>query len=100
MSRVWRRMGAPESRTRAPRIHPAAPRNHCGHGERPSSHLAATWIGAQTRNSRTIPPIRPKARAFSRAPLRSAVAVERDAVQLHTMVDEAESELLGDALLQ
>ena len=31
---------------------------------------------------------------------RSAIAVEGDAVELHAMVDEAEAELLGDALLQ
>ena len=38
-------------------------------------------------------PFRGTARALS-------VAIERDAVQLHAMVDEAEAELFGDALLQ
>ena len=42
--------------------------------------------------------MRTAARGFTRAG--SAIAVEGDAVKLHAMVDQAESEPLGDSLLQ
>src|SRR5215212_8784937 len=44
--------------------------------------------------------MRRNARSFMRTAGASSIAVERDAVQLHAMVDEAEAELLGNALLQ
>src|SRR5689334_19744789 len=49
---------------------------------------------------RTSPAMRATARAFGRAGGGSAIAVERDAVELHPVIDEAEAELLGDPFLQ
>ncbi len=80
-------------------IQAEAARNHCGHGDRPNSSFVTTWIGPQTANSSSSPAIRIPARALRRTPPGLAVAGERDAVQLHSVVDEAEAELLGDALL-
>ena len=80
-------------------IHPAAARNRGGQGERPATALVRMWTGAQARNSRTSPATRRTARALGRAAPGLAIAVEGDAVQLHAMVDEAEAELFGDALL-
>src|SRR5947209_18483050 len=88
-------MGSPAMRTRAPMIHAAAARNHCGHGERPSSSLVATWTGAQNRKSRSSAAMRRAARTFT-----LAIAVGPDAVELHAMVDEPEPELLRDSFLQ
>src|SRR4051812_2778473 len=98
-SNVCGATGVPVTRTRTPTIHPAVPRNHCGQGERPSSSLVTMWTGAQTRNSRRSAVMRSTARGFNRAWF-LAIAVEGDAVQLHPMVDEAEAELFGDALLE
>ena len=81
-------------------IHAAAPRNHCGQGERRSSSLVTTCTGAQTRNSSSRPAMRAAARAFRRTLLFLTIAVEGDAVELHAMVDEPETELLGNSLLQ
>src|SRR5262245_17632417 len=98
-------------RTRAPHIQPIAARNRRGQGDRPTTALATTWIGPQMANRSRIPPMRSNARAFT-LPFPppacglggvgsgSTVAVEGDAVKLHAMVDEAEAEPLGDALLQ
>src|SRR5438094_845273 len=88
-------MGLPAMRTRAPMIHAAAPRNHCGHGERRNSTLVATCTGPQKRNSSRSAAILSPARTFT-----LAIAVGSDAVQLYAMVDEAEAELLGDSFLQ
>ena len=43
--------------------------------------------------------MRSTARAFTWAPC-LAVAIERDSVKLHAVIDEAEAELLGDLLLK
>src|ERR1044071_8288269 len=51
-----------------------------------------------TANSRSRPAIRRPALAFRRT--RSALAIERDSVELHAMVHEAEAKLLGDPLLK
>src|SRR4051794_11626621 len=50
-----------------------------------------------TANSASAPTTRATARALG---LRLAIATEGDAVKLHSVVDEAEAELLGDPLLQ
>src|SRR5205085_6030353 len=44
--------------------------------------------------------MRASARRFMRTAGALSIAVERDAVKLHPMVDEAEAELLGNSLLQ
>src|SRR6478672_11319843 len=88
----------PEARARTPMIHAAAARKRLGQPERRKMSLVATWIGATVANRRTSPAMRRTARGFSRTP--SAFAIERDSVQLHPVVDEAEAELLGDALLK
>src|SRR5438270_2219349 len=54
-------------------------------------------MGAIAANSASAPTTRATARALG---LRLAVAAEGDAVKLHSMVDEAEAELLRDPLLQ
>src|SRR4051812_10185796 len=59
-----------------------------------------TCSGPHTRNSRTTQPSRSTARALTRAFAGSAIAIERDAVELHSVVDQAEAELLRDALLE
>src|SRR5690348_912158 len=56
------------------------------------------WIGAMTTNSSSRPAIRRTARAFRAGAL--PVAIERDPVELHAVIDEAEAELLGDPLLE
>src|SRR6476661_10869899 len=100
MSKLWRLIGAPISRTRAPMIHPAPPKNHCGHGDRPNSSLVTMWTGPQNRNQRRMAPMRAIARAFTLGGAGSAVAVEGDAVQLHPMIDETEAEFLRNPLLK
>src|SRR4051812_40297089 len=100
MSRVCGRMGSPLNLTRAPIIQAEAARNRGGHGERPNSSLVTRWMGPQTANSSNNPAILMTARALRRTPPGLAVASERDAVQLHAMVDQAEAQFLGDALLQ
>src|SRR5690348_3935461 len=100
MRRVWPRIGAPCTRGLAPIIQAAHARNRRGQEERPSSAFVTTWIGPTTRKSPTSPPMRRAARAFIRTAGALSVAVERDAVELHAMVDEAEAEPLGDALLK
>lgn len=57
------------------------------------------WTGAMIAKSSTNPAMRAAARTFTRAFAGLAVAIEPDAVELHPMVDEAETELLGDPLL-
>src|SRR5690348_454298 len=51
-----------------------------------------------TTKSSSRPAIRRTARAFRHGAL--PVAIERDSVELHAVIDEAEAELLGDALLK
>jgi hypothetical protein len=58
------------------------------------------WIGPRTANRPMSPAIRTIARALGRDPPVLAIAVEGDAVKLHSMVDEPEAELFGDALLK
>ena len=85
------------TRQRAPTIHAAAARKRCGQRDRPSSHLD-NWCGArQARNSRISPAAR---RLKSSEDRPSAAAVEGDAVKLHAMVDEAETKLFGNPLLE
>src|SRR6476660_7010839 len=100
MSKECRLIGAPVSRTRAPMIQAATPRNHCGQGDRPNSSLVTIWTGPQKRNQSTTATMRAIARAFTLTGAGLAVAVEGDSVQLHSMIDEAEAELLCDALLK
>src|SRR4051794_25381566 len=100
MSKVWRATAAPSTRTLAPAIQPAAARKRGGHRERPSSSLVARWTGARTANNPISAAIRTAARNVRRALAGSAIAVEGDAVQLHSVVDEAEAELLGNLLLK
>src|SRR5437867_4226066 len=100
MSKEWRRTQDPAIRTRAPMIQAAAPRNHCGHGERRSNSFVATCTGAQKTNKASSPAIRSTARALRRTPTGLAIAVEGDAVKLHAMIDEPEAELFGDPFLQ
>ena len=57
------------------------------------------WSGATTTNNRIRSATRPAARRFELS-LRLAIAVDRDAVELHAMIDEAKAELFGDALLE
>jgi hypothetical protein len=99
-SRLWGRIGAPVTRMRVPISQATAPRNHGGTGERRSTSLQRRWTGAATANSRMTAAMRPIARAFTRAPAGLTIAVFGDAVKLHAMIDEAEAELLGDALLK
>src|SRR5213075_2673206 len=81
---------------RVPSSQATAPRKRGGHGERRNSRVLAICRGASTRN-------RP-ATAARRSPISRreglAIAVEGDAVKLHAMVDEAETEAFGDALLK
>src|SRR5438046_1714510 len=51
-------------------------------------------------NKPTSPPMRSAARPFNRTAVGSTVAIDRDAVQLHAMVDQSETKLFGDPLLQ
>src|SRR5689334_11465902 len=81
-----------------PMIHAAAARKRGGQPDRRKIVFVAIWTGATVANRSSNPAMRRSARAFSRTP--SALAIERDSVQLHSVVDEAETELLGDALLQ
>src|SRR4051812_9328760 len=81
-------------------IQAEAARNRGGPGERPHRSRVPGWIGPQTANSSSSPAMRRTARALRRLPPGLAVAGERDAVQLHPVVDEAEAEFLRDALLQ
>src|SRR5213075_436074 len=92
--------GLPVTCTRTPQIHAAAARKRRGHSDRPSRSLVATWVGATVRNSRMSPAIRAAARGLNAARAGSAIAVERDAVKLHPVIDETETQLLGDALLE
>src|SRR6478735_6335086 len=98
--RVCRATLRPLRVARTPRIRAAAARNHCGQGERESSQRDNKWSGAHNTNSNRTPATRRAARPLRRALSGSAIAVEGDAVQLHAVVDEAEAELFGDALLQ
>src|SRR6185369_14139173 len=92
--------GPPSTRTRAPAIHAAAARKRGGQPERPSRRRFTICAGAQDRKSRTTAPRRRIARRFGRVALPLAIAVEGDAVQLHSVIHEAEAELLRDALLE
>src|SRR6476646_3629468 len=94
---VWSRASLPSMRTRAPSTQATAPRKRAGHGEEPNSALFSRWTGAISANSRIAPAIRTSARALGRG---LAVAIAGDAVELHPVVNEAEAELFGDALLQ
>lgn len=93
-------MGFPFCLMRAPTIHAAAARKRGGQGERPRAHLVTMWIGPRIANSRTSPAIRAAARAFIRTAGDLSISVEGDAVKLHAMVDEAETEFLRDSSLQ
>src|SRR5256885_14065133 len=99
-SKLCGRTGALLRRTRAPMIHAAAARKRGGQGDRPSSALVIRWIGPRIAKSKTSPTMRASARRFMRTAGALSIAVERDAVKLHPMVDEAEAELLGNSLLQ
>jgi hypothetical protein len=83
-------------RTRAPQIHAAEPRKRRGQVERLNSAFVRMWSGTQTANSSTSAAIRTAAMMLELLP----VAVERDAVQLHSMIDEAEAQLFGNPFLQ
>src|SRR3982750_1558253 len=87
-------------RTRAPTVQAAAARKRGGHGERPVIKRVSKCSGASATNSRISPVTRSTASTVTAAGLELAIAVEGDAVQLHTMVDEAEAEPFGDPLLQ
>ena len=97
MSSVLGCTSEPLSRTRAPKTQATPARKRLGQDERRSRALVARWIGAITANSPKAAAMRATARAFGRG---LAVAIERDAVELHAMVDEAEAEFLRDPLLQ
>ncbi len=99
ISNVCEFSGRPTTFGRAPTIHAAEPRNHRGQRDFPKISLVATWIGPITANNRRSRRLRMAALNWELSD-RLAVAVERDAVKLHAMVDEAEAELLGDALLK
>ena len=78
---------------------PPSPETIAASGDFPKISLVATWIRADHREQQE------KQEAADGSPElglsdRLAVAVERDAVKLDAMVDEAEAELLGDALLK
>jgi len=96
MSKVCLRALAPSRRILAPMSQATAPRKRGGQADRPRTSLLATCSGAQVRNS--------PATAARRSPISRreglAIAVEGDAVKLHAMIDEAEAEALGDALLE
>ena len=63
-------------------------------------HFVTTWTGAQIVNNNRRQAMRRTARAFRRACFVSAVAIARHPVKLHAVIDQAEAELLRDALLQ
>src|SRR5690349_17263075 len=93
------RSGSPESRARTPMMCAAEARKRFGHGERRNSSFEPMWRGATATNNKTRSATRRAARRFE-LPLRLAIAVDGDAVKLHPVIDEAEAELLGDALLK
>ena len=100
ISKLCRRAGVPTTFTRTPMIQPAAARKREGQRDRPKSAFVRRWIGPRTANRQMSPAIRKPARELRPAPPDLSIAVERDAVQLHAMVDEAKAELLGDTLLK
>src|SRR5687767_3659841 len=89
--------GVPSQRTSAPQIAAAPRMKRRGQRERPRI-LLSKWGRMQKKNQRPRPAIRANARR--RDDCGSATPVDSDAIQLHAMVDEAETELLGDALLE
>lgn len=99
-SKLCRRAGVPTTLTRTPIIQAAAARKREGQRERPDSALVRRWAGPRIANRPMSPAIRKPARALRRAPPDLSIAVERDAVQLHAMVDEPEAEFLGDTFLK
>src|SRR5438128_1760475 len=85
---------------RTPISHATAPRNCGGTGERPSRSLVAICTGAHSTNNKMTAATRSAARTGDEPLGVLTIAVLGDAVQLHAVIDEAEAELLGDALLK
>ena len=71
-----------------------------GQPDFPNSSLVATWIGPITANSNRSRTLRIAARNCELLAAVLAVALEGDAVELHAVIDEAEAELFGNALLE
>ena len=86
--------------TRAPQIQAVPARKRLGQPDLPVASFVARCSGRQSSSHSSSATTR--ARAIGRDGCGSAlaVAVERDAVKLHPMIDEAEAELLGDPPLQ
>ena len=100
ISRVCRPIALPATFGRAPTIHAAEARKRRGQPDRPNNNFVRTWMGPTVANNSRSKRLRMAARSWELLDGALAVAVERDAVQLHSMVDEPEAELLGNPPLK
>src|SRR3546814_16044674 len=91
-----RRIGRPTSCRRTPQMRAALPRNQRGQGEGRRNSRHSPWAATQAMRARTRPaslrPIRSRSAT-------SILAIERDAIKLHAVIDEAEAQPLGHLLL-
>ena len=98
MANVGGVSGAPSTVARTPMIRAAAARNRGGHGDRRPPIMAIRCGGTINSNSPSSPPSLSAAR--HRDEDRSASAIASDAIKLHSVVDQAEAEPVGDPALQ
>ena len=91
-------MRLPVARIRAPQIHAAAARKRLGQSDQPKTSRVTMWTGTQNANSRMSAAMRAAAIMIEERLL--PVSIERDAVELHPMVDETIAELLRDPFLK
>lgn len=89
-------MGFPLTRTSAPAIFAAIPRNRPAIGDRRSKNRHNRCGRMMKARTRAIAPIRNQARIGAM----SALAIERDAIEFHAVVNEAEAKPFGNDLLQ
>src|SRR3546814_20100934 len=91
------RVGGPTTGGRTPQMGAALPRNRRGQGEGRGNGRHSPWAATQAMRARTRPASLRPTRSRSAT---SILAIERDAIKLHAVIDEAEAQPLGDLLLE